>query len=136
MCDEARGDGAPRAFTDEHFALFPARWQAPSNPGSALLLPTGHIETIYDVPDDLAGSLMRMLRDAALAVQHAVGADGTTIRQNNRPPGQEIPHLHFHLIPRFVDDDYWNATPSEVAWEARVEQAGRIAVAFRALRAA
>lgn len=135
MCDEARGEGAPLAFSDGTFAVIPARWQPLANAGYALLLTTDHVETIYDVGDDLAGPLMRILRDTATAVEHAARAHGTTIRQNNRPPGQEIPHLHFHVIPRFAGDDYWNAETHEVSWATRLEQASRLAEAFDSLRA-
>lgn len=70
---------------------------------------------------------MRRLRDVARAVQVAAGADGTTIRQNNHLPGQEVPHLHFHVAPRLYGDEYWAARAEPVAFGIREEQALRLA---------
>lgn len=72
--------------------------------------------------DDVV-SVFTSVRDVARAVQWAFGADGTTIRQNNNPPGQEIDHLHFHIVARFVGDDFWNAEAHEVEMETRRRQA-------------
>ena len=96
VCEEARGDGAPLAFVDEVVAVFPAAVQPLRNQGSVLVVTVEHFETLYELPDDLCGVVMSRLRDVARAVQSAAGADGTTIRQNNHPPAQEVPHLHFH----------------------------------------
>ena len=96
VCEKARGDGAPLAFVDEVVAVFPAAVQPLRNQGSVLVVTVEHFETLYELPDDLCGVVMSRLRDVARAVQSAAGADGTTIRQNNHPPAQEVPHLHFH----------------------------------------
>ena len=86
-----------------------------------------HVETLYDLTDELCGVVMRRLCDVARAVQVAAGADGTTIRQNNHSAGQEIPHLHLHIAPRFHGDEYWAAQPEAVGFSIREEQARRLA---------
>ena len=123
ICDEAEGIGAPLAYQDDVVAVFPARWQPVANPGYCLLVTRLHIPTLYDLPDDLVGPVFGRLRDVAQAVQVASGADGTTIRQNNNPPGQEIDHIHFHVVPRHMGDDYWNAETPEIDPLARQAQA-------------
>jgi histidine triad (HIT) family protein len=128
ICREASGDGAPLAFADNSVAVFPAALQPEQNRGSVLVATIEHIETLYDVPDELCGALMARLRDVARVVQIAAGADGTTIRQNNRPPGQDVAHVHFHVAPRFLGDGYWAATAVPVSWNDRIDQARRIAV--------
>ena len=127
LCEEARGVGTPLAFVDDVVAVFPAAWQPVRNQGSVLVVTVEHVETLYDLTDDLCGVVMRRLRDVARAVQVAAGADGTTIRQNNHPPGQEIPHLHFHVAPRFHGDGYWAAPAVSVELGVREEQARRLA---------
>jgi histidine triad (HIT) family protein len=48
---------------------------------------------------------------------NGLGADGVNIVQNNgRAAGQEVPHIHVHVIPRFSDDGHhwnWNAKSYE-----------------------
>jgi histidine triad (HIT) family protein len=44
---------------------------------------------------------------------NGLGANGVNIMQNNgRAAGQEVPHVHVHVIPRFENDGHhwnWNA---------------------------
>ena len=51
----------------------------------------------------------------------ALGADGVNIMQNNgKAAGQEVPHIHIHVIPRFTDDGHhwnWDAKSYESAEE-------------------
>ena len=131
VCEEARGDGAPLAFVDDAVAVFPAALQPLRNQGCVLVVTVEHFETLYELPEELCGALMSRLRDVAQAVQVAADADGTTIRQNNHPPGQEIAHLHFHVAPRFHGDDYWHAIAVPVKKSHRVDQARRIAALLR-----
>ena len=123
MCSEAEGVGTPLAFRDLLVAVFPARWQPVSNLGYALLVTRHHVPTLYELGDDVIGPVMKRVRDVARAVEVVSGASGTTIRQNNNPPGQEIDHLHFHIVPRFVGDGYWDAKPQEVDFQVRQKQA-------------
>lgn len=123
MCSEAEGIATPLAFRDEFVAVFPARWQPEGHRGYALVVTRQHISTLYEVDDDVIGPVMRRVRDVARAVETASAASGTTIRQNNNPPGQEIDHVHFHIVPRFVGDDYWAADVAEVDVEDREQQA-------------
>ncbi len=123
ICPEAEGVGTPLAFQDEFVAVFPARWQPSGNPGYALVVTRSHIKTLCDLGDDVIGPVMKRVRDVARAVELASGADGTTIRQNNNPPGQEIGHVHFHVVPRFIGDDYWNAEAQELDSQSRHQQA-------------
>ncbi len=78
---------------------------APVNPGHALVLPKGHYATLMDIPEELQGDLMATLSKLGKAVMEATGADGLNLMQNNyEAAGQEVHHVHFHLIPRHSDD--------------------------------
>lgn len=109
FCRIVRGDLTPGvvAFRDSHTAVFPSRHQQPRNRGHMLVVPTRHVARIYDVGGDLAGPLMTTLARVAAAVKAVCSADGVSVRQNNEPHGgQDVFHVHFHVIPRFAQDGF------------------------------
>ena len=77
----------------------------PLAPGHTLVIPKAHHERVQDLPDDLAGDLFAALHGLVDPVEAAVGADATTVAFNNgEAAGQEVPHVHGHVVPRFTDD--------------------------------
>jgi histidine triad (HIT) family protein len=102
-----------------------------------LVVPTAHVAQLYEVRDDLAGPLMKTLARIAAAVKKAFRADGVTVRQNNdRHGGQDVFHVHFHVIPRFADDgfntgeDRYPYGAVEVPLPQRVAQAAKLSEAL------
>jgi histidine triad (HIT) family protein len=78
----------------------------PRNKGHTLIVTKKHHETIMDVPEEEAADLFKVVRRIAIAAMDAVEADGVNIGQNNgKVAGQVIPHVHFHVIPRFESDE-------------------------------
>jgi histidine triad (HIT) family protein len=101
-----------------------------------LVVPVRHVSHIYELGGGLAGPLMTTLARVATAVKKVCGADGVSIRQNNeRAGGQDVFHVHFHVIPRFADDGFTALDRSlgavEVPVEERVEQAKKLAKALQ-----
>lgn len=77
----------------------------PRNPGHALVTPKKHTETVMDTRESEAGHLFQVVRKVAQAVGAATDADGISIAQSNgKAAGQAIPHMHFHVIPRFESE--------------------------------
>ncbi|MFT4889784.1 MAG: histidine triad (HIT) family protein [Halobacteriales archaeon] len=77
----------------------------PLAPGHTLIVPKAHYERLNDLPEEPALSLLGTMYRLLDPVERAVEADATTIAFNNgRAAGQEIPHVHGHLIPRFKGD--------------------------------
>lgn len=77
----------------------------PRNPGHALVIPKKHYETIMDMPEGEVGDLMLMVRKIAAAIKETMKADGISVGQSNgRAAGQVIPHVHFHVIPRYLSE--------------------------------
>lgn len=77
----------------------------PLAPGHTLVIPTAHHETLGDLPEDEAEALFEALHALVPVVEAAVDADATTIGFNNgAAAGQEVPHVHGHVVPRFVGD--------------------------------
>ena len=81
--------------------------------GHALVIPKKHYDPVTETPDDLLAKLHITAKRIASAQMNAFGADGVNIMQNNgEASGQEVPHLHVHVIPRYDDDGHhwnWNA---------------------------
>jgi len=89
----------------------------PLAPGHTLVVPKDHHERVGDLPADVAGDVMAALHRLAPAVQAAVDADGATIAFNDgAAAGQEVPHVHGHVVPRFEGD---GAGPIHALFDAR-----------------
>lgn len=109
FCKIARGD-IPSTIVYESDELIAFLDINPVNKGHTLIVPKAHMEALFDMPASLGGPLMEAMKRIGAAVMRATGAPGLNVVQNNYPAaGQQVPHLHWHLIPRFVDDGY-------VAW--------------------
>ena len=77
----------------------------PLAPGHTLVVPKGHYETIDHAPESIRQAVMDRVAALVPGVESAVDADGSNIGVNNGPSaGQEIPHLHAHIVPRFEGD--------------------------------
>ena len=71
--------------------------------GHTLLVPRRHVETLGELPASLVGPFFKTAQLLTLAVESAVGAEGTFVAMNNRV-SQSVPHLHVHIVPRRKKD--------------------------------
>ena len=70
-------------------------------PGHVLVVPRTHIETIYDLPPDIAAEMMRLAVRIARALRSVDDPAGLNLWQSNGDAGgQEVPHVHLHVQPR------------------------------------
>ena len=70
--------------------------------GHALVIPKAHYIDIFDIPLEQISQVHRVTKQVALAVKKATHADGISIiQQNGKAAGQDIFHLHVHVVPRF-----------------------------------
>jgi histidine triad (HIT) family protein len=77
----------------------------PSAPGHTWIIPKFHVARIEDLPEEDATALFRTLHRLVEPIQRAVEAHACTVGINNGPEsGQEIPHVHVHVIPRSRGD--------------------------------
>ncbi|MFH1181722.1 MAG: HIT family protein [Candidatus Woesearchaeota archaeon] len=78
---------------------------SPVHKGHTLVIPKMHYETLMDTPDELLCKVIAAVKIVSAAVKKAVKAEGVSIGQSNhKSAGQAIPHLHFHVMPRFEND--------------------------------
>jgi histidine triad (HIT) family protein len=74
----------------------------PLNEGHTLVIAKAHYADIFEIPLDLIEHLHGVTKQVALAVKKATDADGISIiQQNGKAAGQDIFHLHVHVIPRY-----------------------------------
>ncbi|NLH82208.1 MAG: HIT domain-containing protein [Phyllobacteriaceae bacterium] len=77
----------------------------PAVDGHVLVIPKAKARNILDIrPQDLA-AVIETTRKIAIAAKAAFLADGVTIQQfSEAAGGQEVFHLHFHVLPRQAAD--------------------------------
>jgi len=77
----------------------------PASEGHTLVAPRKHFSSFTDMsPEDVA-RLFEAARKITAAVEKAFSADGSNIGINNgEAAGQEVPHVHVHVIPRKKGD--------------------------------
>jgi len=77
----------------------------PLAPGHTLVIPTAHHQHLQELDGHSAHALYETLHDLVPVVEDAVDADASNVAFNNGPAaGQEVPHVHGHIIPRFEGD--------------------------------
>jgi len=86
-------------YEDDHcLAFLDVR---PVAPGHTLLIPKVHASRVEDLTLEESEALFAALHRILTPIREATSADATTIGVNNGPgSGQEIPHVHVHIIPR------------------------------------
>ncbi len=75
----------------------------PRADGHTLVIPKVAARNLFDIaPEDLA-RLMPSVQKVAQAVKAGMRAEGVVIQQfNEEAGGQQVFHLHFHVLPRWA----------------------------------
>jgi histidine triad (HIT) family protein len=92
---------APASFVyrDDVVVAFMAVPQA--GPGHVLVVPVRHAENAYDLPEELAGPILRLALRLSRAIKSGLKPDGVSMLQNSEPgANQTVMHYHLHVIGR------------------------------------
>jgi histidine triad (HIT) family protein len=74
----------------------------PQADGHTLVIPKENAETIFDLSPEAAAHLIQLTQKIARAVKAGMAAEGITLMQfNGAAAGQTVPHIHFHILPRW-----------------------------------
>jgi len=77
----------------------------PRSAGHTVVIPKRHTETLLDLHGGDVGTLFTAVRVVTSSLKNALHPDGFTIGINHgKAAGQAIPHLHVHVIPRYIGD--------------------------------
>jgi diadenosine tetraphosphate (Ap4A) HIT family hydrolase len=87
------------------------RADEPDHPGFLRVILNAHVKEMTDLPADDQAALMRVVLAAEAALREVMAPD----KINLASLGNLVPHLHWHVIPRFTDDPHF---PNPV-WGAR-----------------
>ncbi|WP_342526073.1 HIT family protein [Chryseomicrobium sp. FSL W7-1435] len=83
----------------------------PLTKGHILVIPKEHKESVYDLSEEQAANLFRVVPKLANALKETFHPAGMNLLNNNgAPAGQSVFHFHLHLIPRYDETDGFKAT--------------------------
>lgn len=104
FCAIAAGD-VPSAHLYEDGRVAAFLDVKPLAPGHALVVPKRHAAKLEDASPEDRHALMDAVALLAPILCRETGAKDCTIAVNNGPEaGQEVPHVHVHLVPRKASD--------------------------------
>ena len=106
---------------------------APVIPGHTLVVPVTHYDTLDDVPEAALAPLFSVVKRVSVALQSALGADGSLTLANTRI-SQSVPHVHVHVVPRRKGDKFF--TPGRPFWMRQRYGPGEAAASAEKLRRA
>ncbi len=85
----------------------------PVSYGHILVIPKQHYEYVHQCPASLFAKVSAVVPKISSAVYEVTGADGyNTLCNSGTAAGQVVPHLHYHIIPRFTGDGVFKRWPS------------------------
>lgn len=74
--------------------------------GRGLVAYRGHVNELYELPDAELAKFTQDVARAARAIRMAVGA----AKINYGAYSDKLPHLHVHLVPKYIDGPAWGTT--------------------------
>ena len=77
----------------------------PHTKGHTVVVPKKHMVRIFDLEDKEIGELFVSVRKIMSILDKKLNPDGFNVGWNhNTAGGQVVPHLHIHIMPRYIND--------------------------------
>ena len=74
--------------------------------GHTLVMPKNHYDNINDIDDALLAKIIIKVNELSKKIVKNVNAKGFNLLVNtNEVAGQSVKHAHFHIIPRYNEND-------------------------------
>ena len=91
-----------KVYEDEHILAFLD--VGPLSKGHTLIIPKERKALLDELSDQASAAIGHVLPRLCRAVMQATGAEAYNVLQNNGSAAhQAVPHVHFHIIPKFTD---------------------------------
>lgn len=102
FCDRASFE---HQIVTENEAFYLIHSRRPLARGHCLVIPKKHLPEGIGIEQDTGKDFIAISNKAFSAVMQAFGAAGINFFANfGSLAGQEIPHTHFHVVPRYPDE--------------------------------
>ncbi|WP_431306371.1 HIT family protein [Streptomyces exfoliatus] len=94
----------------------------PATRGHILVVPNRHVSDLTDLTPTEIGDLGRAVLRTARAIRAGLSPDGLNVIQSTGAAAtQTVPHVHFHLVPRWPNDRMTLRWPTGAAEDARAQ---------------
>lgn len=104
---------------EEAVAFFPTE---PAVLGHTLVIPRRHVPVVWELSEAEAKHLGLLISRMSRVIVETVNAEGLNIIQSNGETAtQSVPHVHFHLVPRWSDDSIGRIWPPETNYSERAK---------------
>lgn len=131
FCHLIREDSATWVAREEHAVAFKPLAEDTLAPGHTLVIPRLHREGLFGLDELELAAVMNLVRRVASALRVELKSTGTFLIQASGPDsGGTVPHLHFHVVPCWSDDEasYWPVDRSAYAVDGDPYRAIRAAL--------
>lgn len=119
FCDIIAGGVAASRVYEDHATIAFVDLRQPTT-GHLLVVPKEHVETVYDLTPAMAAHLAQVVVVTARAMRRTLRPAGLSIWQSNGVvAGQEVPHVHLHLLVREQDDELLRVYPAKPLYPER-----------------
>ena len=90
-------------YEDDHVVAFLDI--QPRSPGHTMVIPKHHVANLSELPDAQVAPFFSAVKKITDIVRSALNPDGFTLGMNyGEASGQEVQHMHFHIMPRWAHD--------------------------------
>lgn len=74
--------------------------------GHTLVVPKKHYENVLECDPETLGHVIKVTQMLSKRIMERMNAKGVNILNNcNEVAGQSVMHMHFHIIPRYSEND-------------------------------
>lgn len=126
FCQIVKGDiPAKKIYEDEHHLAFLS--VGPASPGHTIVIPKKHTATFAELEASEATDLIKIVQKLAIEIKAKLHADAFNLGLNNGEiAGQVIPHVHWHIMPRYKNDGLVHWQVNEQAKEQMDETLAKL----------
>ncbi len=108
----------------------------PQSDGHALVVPKEAAVDLFGLSEAAAAAAIRVTQIVARGVREAFQPDGVVISQfNGAAAGQTVPHVHFHIVPRYTDQALRGHARQQQDMAVLKQHAERVVAALAKLQA-
>ena len=93
----------------------------PFEKGHTLVIPKKPYTTIFEMPEDEYLQLQKVVLKISKHLEKKLNCGLNLLQNNKKISGQEIMHIHFHLIPRQNKKKFYLAENGEKYLEGEIE---------------